>query len=153
MLNEVIFISLLGHFISPTVSFYKLFIAYDCIYLVSNSALSANIERWRLYMIPLSIRIWNSCRSVELEYYWIIDRPIHIHAENNILSNKALDNIKHSPVFEIIPSNGKLAPMDTSTFNILFKPAEVRSDFIVICFLIQCLNLFAKLQMSWVKKR
>ena len=70
--------------------------------------------------------------AVELQYDWIIDRPIfqnpmeqgHLQDVNRFIA----DNV----AFEISPSSGKFPPMGVSSFNVSFKPSEV-------CMLTECL--------------
>lgn len=56
----------------------------------------------------------------------MIDRPVHNNARDIALSNASPGTLKMSSAVAIAPSTGKLAPLDVCTFNIEFKPTEVR---------------------------
>ena len=69
---------------------------------------------------------------MELEYDWKIDRPVHSNAKYESLFNGNTEKVGQLPCFEVTPSNGTLSPMGVSTFNIVFKPTEVRLIFHIL---------------------
>ncbi|XP_065053136.1 deleted in lung and esophageal cancer protein 1-like isoform X2 [Rhopilema esculentum] len=63
--------------------------------------------------------------SVDLEYYWQIDRPVYAGHNRHMLHNDCNQGGGQPAAFEVQPSSGKLTSLGISAFSLSFQPIQL----------------------------